>query len=211
MSKKILVIIFLTIGANSFLTAQQVELGFIGGINSSKLRSDDLEFDQGFGFNAGISALYEIDENIRLRSGLIYKKKESTWNTGLISIDEFGNITSIEPVSTEFNFGYLSLPILIDYRLTPTFGVSFGPNIDFNLSDEFIFRGNEVDLGAETNAIDIGLNLGTYYSISNFEISISYNMNFLNVLEEQFNQNTFDKEKFSAIELNLYYYLKNFP
>ena len=208
--KKFALAIFLSV-LISTVSAQKVRFGAMGGVNSHRMSSSSLDFESQFGFQFGLTSYQKLSEKTAVRVGLLYKQKRTGLKRQAFEFDEFGLVINERTIITDFSYTYMTLPIILEYGWKEKINLLVGTNLDFNLSDEYRIEGEEINLGTRTNTFDFGVNLGLSYEITPaLDIAFLYNRNFLNVLEELFNMNTFSNERFStAFELNLIYYFKD--
>jgi opacity protein-like surface antigen len=145
--------------------------GIKAGANYAKLTSD-MDPDYIFGFHAGLVAEYKLTSQFALQPELLYSlegaKAEMDFREG-----EFF-FSSEEKIK----LGYINLPVMAKYYVTPALSFEAGPQIGFLISgeseyeiasnfDEFeIDESGTEDIRDEVKKISFGLNFGLGYDIS---------------------------------------------
>ena len=120
-------------------------------------------YDPTLGFSGGLSFQYNIGKRIALRTNIAYERK------GGISRNNFyynGNL--IQNSSINFNFDYLTLPILVRFSFGKKvkYFVNTGPYFGYLLSQTFVTKGDNFntwtnDYTSATNKFDFGVSFGT--------------------------------------------------
>lgn len=120
-------------------------------------------YDPTLGFSGGFSFQYNIGKRIALRTNIAYERK------GGINRNNFyydGNL--IKNSSINFNFDYLTLPILVRFSFGKRvkYFVNTGPYFGYLLSQTFVTKGDNFntrtnDYTSATNKFDFGVSFGT--------------------------------------------------
>lgn len=120
-------------------------------------------YDPTLGFSGGISFQYNIRKKIGLRTSLAYERKGGINRSSILYKGEF-----FENASLNFNFDYLTLPILIRFSFGKKikYFVNSGPYFGYLLSQTFVTKGDNFntftnDYTATTNKFDVGISFGT--------------------------------------------------
>ncbi len=167
----------------------QNEIGFgvnVGG-TYSKFRGNKLieSADAKIDFLIGVSFEYYLKENLSIKTNLNYERKSYTNKS--FGIDEFG--LTINEVKITTNFDYISLPILIKYKLgnSNQFFVNGGPFLGYLLNNKSKASGYPDDETISLNKkLDIGLSfgIGKKFNLNdknNLNIEIRENLGLINI------------------------------
>ena len=222
--KKILLILFILFGYNSF--SQTIELIVSGGFNSSTqtLRSDGAT-QIGVSFNTIGGKQYQVDAYPGYHiKGLIGISKQLSNKTELKLTSGFGyssqgaTVVSVNKTRITNNLNYIQIPILINfsfYKISFLFGpqISFLNNVNTKTKNSTIlslnalgnnpdFSYKEEDFSDRDNGFVFGLEYKIYKNIS---ASVKYITSLKNI-------SLLDKEtwKNKTIEISVNYTLMNF-
>lgn len=151
--------------------AQEVQWGIKAGANYSTVTSEE-DVDYLFGFHAGAVAEFPLSAKFSLQPELLY---------------------SLEGAKTEYNFedqgftihskdklklGYINLPVMAKYAVTPGFSLEAGPQIGYlvsakddyeissNFPEDFEESGTE-DVKDQLKDFSFGFNFGAGYEFQN--------------------------------------------
>jgi hypothetical protein len=120
-------------------------------------------YDPTFGFSGGFSFQYNIDKRIALRTNLTYERKG-----GINRNNFYYDVNLIKNSSINFNFDYLTLPILVRFSFGKRvkYFINTGPYFGYLLSQTFVTKGDNFntftnDYTAATNKFDVGISFGT--------------------------------------------------
>ena len=157
------------IGLGSLAFAQQ--FGIKGGLNLSNITDSDSEFadlnanvssKSKVGFYGGLFMNAPISENFSIQPEILYNNV----GTKITGKDEMGNNGSIR-----LNLDYISVPVMFQYKATPSFyleaGPQFGLLVNSNLKTEI--DGTSVTTNVDKdnfNTFDLGVGLGAGYWIT---------------------------------------------
>ena len=116
------------------------------------------------GYSGGISFQYNFGKKVALRSNISYERKGGAHYGGLT--DNYG--ASIENSSLNYNFDYLTLPILVRFSFgnKVKYFINGGPYLGYLLSQTFVIKGdnyktNTIENTSSYNSLDAGISLGT--------------------------------------------------
>ncbi|MFN4198616.1 MAG: porin family protein [Flavobacterium sp.] len=168
-------------------TAQDISYGAKAGLNMSTLTGDVEDAKSIFGFHVGGFVEIKISEKFSIQPELLYSAQgaKTEFNE---NFDGF-NIKVKETV----NLGYLNIPIMAKYYVSDKFSLLAGPQIGLNLSAkakaeasfEEISFSETVDIKDEVETLDLGLNFGAAYSISEkIFIEGRYNFGLSNIVKD---------------------------
>ena len=222
--KKILLILFILFGYNSF--SQTIELIVSGGFNSSTqtLRSDGAT-QIGVSFNTIGGKQYQVDAypgyHIKGLIGIskqLSNKTELKLTSGLGYSSQGATVVSVNKTRITNNLNYIQIPILINfsfYKISFLFGpqISFLNNVNTKTKNSTIlslnalgnnpdFSYKEEDFSDRDNGFVFGLEYKIYKNIS---ASVKYITSLKNI-------SLLDKEtwKNKTIEISINYTLMNF-
>jgi len=161
----------LTILCAAILTlsvSAQAQFGAVAGLNISNVTSseDDLELDSRIGMHFGGVASFPLGDAIQLRTGAIYSQKGAAL--------DFGDET------LTLALDYLEIPVDVAYKIGDVFSISAGPYFAFLMSSKMKMDGESEDM-EDVSGMDMGLNVGLNFNLSNFIISTRYGMGFMNL------------------------------
>ncbi|MGB7785363.1 MAG: porin family protein [Salinimicrobium sp.] len=160
----------LFVGISSTL-AQEVQWGVKAGTNYSTVTSEE-DVDYLFGFHAGVIAELPLSAKFSLQPELLYSLE------GAKSEYNFEEEEWIIHSKDKLKLGYLNLPVMAKYAVTPGFFLEAGPQISYLLSakDEYEITANFPEDVKETGTEDVkdqlkkvsfGLNFGAGYEFQN--------------------------------------------
>ena len=147
----------------TFVKAQNVNIGFKGGINVSNFNTSGYEKIPGF--HIGLFTELLIKDRYSLQPELLYSTQGSSKMT-----------MGKEAVT---NLNYVDLPIMIKYRVLDNFNIEIGPEFGFLISEKTHVDGKEIDTNDNFEDLDFGLNIGIAYSFESiFDLGVRYNYGF---------------------------------
>ena len=153
--KKLLFAVALTVTSLSF--AQQ--LGIKGGFNYASLANLE-DSSAKIGYNAGVFVHLPLAGKVSIQPELLYTTKGA---------NEDGNSNA------SINMEYLSLPVMLQYNVTPQFYVEAGPEFSLLLTSEMKEGGMNFNIKEHTENIDYGVAVGAgYYFFSKLGITARY-------------------------------------
>lgn len=143
--KKLVAIAVVALGSIGFAQAQEIDFGVQVGYNIANLQGDDVEdVDARNGINVGITGEYEFGPSFGLLVGAIYSQQGAEGDGVKLKLD------------------YINVPVLAKFYLGGSgFSIDAGPQIGFNVKDEFevdggVFDGSTADFDAETIDLSVG-------------------------------------------------------
>lgn len=198
-----------------------VPYGNNGVIEVNDASSYIMKRKHGFGFYGG--GFMEIspntpDNKFKLQIEVLYSKVDAKYNRTSNSVS--GNISFDTLNNEHFNLQQLSLPIVLEYYIIPSFSVNLGPTINYIIGgrrqsyDSTSYRSNDSELPPTTGysmawfkydipkKIYIGLMVGAAYCINkNFFINASFNPLFGKIRTK----NELLEQKIQSIQLGVGY------
>lgn len=158
------------ISVSVFAQDAKILIGVDAGPSITSIRNEsNSELKSKVGFAAGASFEYFLNENMGLKSGLLFEQKGAKDEISLT--DTQGNPLDTQEIDIEYN--YLILPVLFAYH-TPgktSFYANAGPFAGFLLSNMVYYEetdqapGQKEDFTSETNTVDFGLSIGVGVNI----------------------------------------------
>ena len=149
MKKTIVTLILLVLGT-SLSQAQLLQFGVKGGVNFANYTGGDVsgvDFKTITSYHAGMVMELKVLENLAIQPELLYSTQGSELN------DIGGQIKN--------ELGYLSIPVLAKFYLTPNkLSLELGPQASFLVSER-----NEVNAD-DTNSFDFAIAAGLSYKIT---------------------------------------------
>lgn len=161
----------LFLAAFSTAQAQEINWGIKAGANYSTI-SSDIQPDHIFGFHAGVVAEISVVPKFSIQPELLYSL-EGAKSEFSFSEEEFDFSSK-----SKITLGYINLPVIAKYFVTPEFSLQSGPQVgylvsakdDYEISmsfpEEFTDSG-EADMKDELKSISFGWNFGLGYEFQN--------------------------------------------
>jgi hypothetical protein len=164
-------LLFLTVGEASFGQRNIFDIGIEGSPTLTFLRGNDFidnNHKPTMGFTSGLFFQYNFKKIISLRTNTAFERKGSVLT--FQATDILGN--PIGEITTNTNFDYLTLPILV----RATFGkkiqyfVNAGPYFGYLIKQTFISKGDNIPTTTDDNTslykrFDIGISTGFGLSV----------------------------------------------
>jgi len=163
----LITIITILILAAGTATAQHVNFGVKGGLNSFTINTDNSSgFDSKIGLHAGLLGHIHLNDQYALQPELVYSMQGAT----------SGN--------TDIKLDYINVPLLVQYMFDNGFRIQAGPQLGLLLNAK-AENGSSVDIKDDFKSIDLGLNIGASYihPPSGFGIDARYNLGFSDISE----------------------------
>ncbi len=174
-------ILSLAVVASSFAFAQQ--FGIKGGVNVSSLSKDSNLTDQKtkIGFNAGIFMNAAVSENFSIQPELLYSQYGSKVED--ITTSSAGGITTTNKSSYSTNLDYITVPVMFQYKLVPSFYLEAGPEFGFLMSakdkgdnsitttsggtSNILTSSGTTDIKNDINSFNFGVGIGAGFLLTN--------------------------------------------
>lgn len=163
--KTIQAIIIFSVLAITGVAQNTILIGVEAGPTLSHIRNKDMtSMKPAISYAAGVSFEYLLNENLGLKSGLLFEQKSAKDEIQLIDGD--GNLIGNSDIDNDYQ--YLVLPLLLSYHTggSTDFYFNAGPFAGFLLSHIIYYEENEQsgghkdDLTSETSTIDFGVSIG---------------------------------------------------
>lgn len=144
-------------------SAQNIQFGVKGGLNISNLTKASNSKAK-IGFNAGVTADYQLAESLYVLSGLEYTTKGAKFTASELSVD----------AST--NLGYLQLPIHAGYKMSiaddTRLVLHAGPYLAYALSAKTKAGSEKTDIIDGINRFDAGLGIGAKVELGKISVGL---------------------------------------
>lgn len=203
MKKIILISSILSISLSGF--AQDLKIGVLAGLNLSKLENDlNGEFERILGYNVGFLASIGLADQLSIKTGVIYKRKNARFDTTVRIFDENAAPIGTMAFQIDFQYGYISIPAFLAYQISPVIKLTGGPNFDINIAESYSTNDPKIPFIDEANDLIIGFNLGPTLMINRLEFNLLYNRSFNNASYE-----TSEYGRLDGFEFNISYYFLN--
>ncbi|NIG53713.1 porin family protein [Chitinophaga sp. Cy-1792] len=156
-----------------------------------------------FGLKAGlnVASMTHLEEA---------KSKASFYGGGFVNIG-LGKTWAIQPevlysgqgaksdskeVDATINTGYISVPVMVQYHIVPSFYVEAGPQVSILASAKMKAAGQSEDIKSEMKGADFGLGLGCGFKITK---SFGVNARYVFGVSDAFKEDEGDKKTKNAI------------
>lgn len=149
--------------------AQKINYGLTLGANISKIKGTGIQNNYTAGWFAGGFARIPLQDKWDLQPELIYNTVNSNSNSEFI--DAY-NINGNPNASSQIKLNYISLPVLIDYKVSKLFTIDAGPQYSF-----LVYDNENLLLGSKANAFkdsDLGIVGGVQLNLNNVRFFASY-------------------------------------
>lgn len=204
MKKVLLTAAVLFIATASFA---QFSGGIKAGANFATLGGDDVGDDAKMrvAFHFGLYGSYPLSDKLSLQPELLYSSVGAKYDFSE-SDPDFGDYS----VDGSYQLNYLSVPIMLGFKLSENFSLQVGPQIGFLLSakdkgDVKFDGGSESyddDIKDGFKGTDFGLNFGLGYSFGKMGVSARYSLGLSSIADYE------DSDlKSNVIQLSLQYKL----
>lgn len=182
--------VLLTLTAITCITVAsfaQFTAGVKAGINFASLSGDAAEdYDGRTVFHAGLYGNYSLSEKLSIQPELLYNSVGAKYEDSYTDPD-FGDVDYKETIKLD----YLSVPVMLDYKLTDQFSLQVGPQIGFLLSAKYEaeveYDGDSEsyneDIKDEMKGTDFGLNFGAAYSFVKLNVTFRYSLGLSNAAD----------------------------
>jgi hypothetical protein len=147
----------------------QVRFGLKVGGNLANVDGFD-KSQMKLGLSAGPVLTVKLANVFFLQSELLYSIKGSQSD-------------SLQNSDAKLDLNYITLPILVGYRLAPNFSIKLGPEIGRLLSAKSEVNGTTKDITDFYQSFDFGADLGLAYSFKKIALDLRYNYGFKDLLD----------------------------
>ncbi|AEM70505.1 hypothetical protein Murru_1464 [Allomuricauda ruestringensis DSM 13258] len=191
MKKSVSVVVIVLLASSLFVNAQERNFGVVGGINYGNIRGDRAESINSswrLAYHFGIFSNISLSDRIALEPRILFSSKGYDDE---IDFDElnFAPIDGPTIPQNRVNYtsrnNYLSVPVLLKYKLVNNLSLDLGPEIAFLLHSKdiitkvdregFYAKGDVPNEGSGDFFLDYGAMAGvTYYFTDDASIQLNY-------------------------------------
>mgnify|MGYP001770867671 CR=1 FL=1 len=170
----------------------QFHLGIKGGANITKVEGKTFKEQFKYGYNLGGFAEIGLGSKFSLQPEVLFNQYSTTLDSSYKSI--YQNVINSNQSKVKLN--YLSIPLLLDYKLLGPIHLQAGPQFGILMSQDKNFLQNGSDAFKKG---DFSLAAGTQIKLANFRITGRYliGLNNINDIDNK------DKWKNQVVQLSL--------
>jgi len=151
--------------------SQGVHFGIKGGASINKLSGKSFSEEFTFGYHAGAFVTIKLPGKFGIQPEVLFNQVNTDTATNVSAIYQFNNIDKVK-------LTYLSIPILLNYKITKTLDIQGGPQFGI-LIDQNV---NLVSNGKEAfKKGDVGIIMGLQLSLSKLRVYGRYMIGLNNV------------------------------
>jgi len=152
-----------------FISQAQIQLGVTGALNFSDVSGNGMSAKDRAGVDIGGYAVLPVYKNFSVQPEILFNAANGSKGNDFTTY--FVNNTNPN-ANTNFNRSYLSIPILINYKISPKFTINAGPQFSLLIgSNENLMAGGQQAF--KNN--DFGIRGGVqFYPFTTFDIFASY-------------------------------------
>lgn len=133
-------------------TAQHVKFGVKGGVNVNSIHSSHgVDYSPVVGFHAGMLAHIHLSKSFALQPEVFYSTNGANYKSG--------------PYDSQYDLGYIQVPILVQYMFQNGLRLQAGPQLGFLVNAKSKTGDLKTDVKNDLNAVDFGLASGASYQI----------------------------------------------
>jgi|GEM_PF-6998363 len=210
---RVTILIFSFIVFTELCCAQEGSFHIKAGYNISSISNNSINFQNGSGYQIGLTRIFSVSEKFSFESGLMFIKRGVSAPEELIYLGDsyglFEDPSGSAYVQNKINLNSLQIPISVNFNLTQSLSISFGGNLDYIFnSDAQYFTGGFVqpfdwDKQLAVEDMIYGPSLGLEYNFRKLLVELNYTYYVNNLspeLERDYGQN-----KISSFSINLGY------
>ena len=160
----------------------QVQWGATAGINMANVAysgDGDLDTDMRLGIRLGVTADITLSDAMTLSTGVLYSVKGFSQSIDYSSL-------GLGKIEADQSLNYMEIPLHVSYGVSDAFSLIAGPYIGILVGTTVTIDGEDQDADTDgMRAMDIGLTLGTAYSVSDaISINAGYQMGLTSLDED---------------------------
>ena len=157
--KKLMILAVMLVGFTTIATAQDVKLGFKGGVNFASLSGDDTDnLDGRTGYHIGAVVQIGVAETFAVQPEVIYSAQGAEFE------------------SLDLNIDYLNVPVLAKLKFAKFLSVEAGPQFGFVVNE-----GDDVD---DIKSFDMSAAVGAGVEFGGFFGQLRYNYGFSDIADD---------------------------
>lgn len=141
--KKLLLLSFVLLLSIQVFSQKRKTFGINAGVTYSKFRGMDVplvKYDFDYGYVVGISYEYYFKDNLAIKMNLSYDRKVSKGSVDVELRESLDDPARLVDVTFNFNYNYLTLPVLLKYEFKNSHGIFIngGPFFGYLMDSEFV-------------------------------------------------------------------------
>ncbi|WP_025665559.1 porin family protein [Aquimarina megaterium] len=178
--KKLFLLAIAVIGFSISSNAQDIKLGFKGGVNFATLNGDGYNgLDGRTGYHIGAVVQIGLSDMFAVQPELIYSAQGAKFKA--LGIDQ------------DIDVDYLNLPVLVKFKFAKLFSVEAGPQFGFIVNDNF-------NGGTDPESFDLSAAVGAGVEFGSFFGQLRYNIGFTDIVDNV-------EAKNSVFQVSVGYYI----
>jgi Outer membrane protein beta-barrel domain len=197
--KRNLFLLAVIILVNLSAKAQKINYGLTLGANISKINGTGIADSYSAGWFAGGFARIPLQDKWNLQPELIYNTVNSNSNSEFI--DAY-NINGNPNASNQIKLNYISLPVLVNYKVSKLFTIDAGPQYSF-----LVYDNENLILGDKATAFknsDLGIVGGVQLNLNNVRFFGSYVWGITNTNNIDNRYKWYSRQAMLGLDFNLF-------
>jgi len=191
MKKSVGVVVVMVLASTLFVNAQERNFGVLGGLNYANIRGDRAESINSswrLAYHFGIFSNFSLSDKIALEPRILFSSKGYDDEIDFDQLgfaESNGSTISQNRVNYTSRNNYLSIPVLLKYKIIDKISLDLGPEIAFLLYSKdvitkvdregFYAKGDVPDEGSGDFFLDYGAMAGViYYFTDDASIQLNY-------------------------------------
>ena len=128
----------------------------------------------------GFEAEYGVNDNVGLVAGIQYSDQ--------------GSMETADGKDTKFMFGYVNVPLMIQYYPVQGLALKAGVQPGFLMSKKVVYDGKRIDIDkvyamtgkpSDFRSFDLAIPMGISYEYANFVIDARYNLGLIGIFKDE--------------------------
>ena len=151
-------------------TAQHVNIGVKAGLNLYTINSDNnAEYDPKAGLHVGLIGHIHLAKQLAFQPEIMYSAQGAKY--------------TVAGTETKLKFGYINIPLLIQYMFDNGFRLQAGPQVGFLVSAKSETNNTDIDVKDNLKPVDFAIGAGVGYvnPASGLGIDARYNLGLSNI------------------------------
>lgn len=151
-------------------TAQHVNIGVKAGLNLYTINSDNnAEYDPKAGFHVGLIGHTHLAKQLAFQPEIMYSAQGAKY--------------TIAGTETKLKFGYINIPLMIQYMFDNGFRLQAGPQVGFLVNAKSETNNIDIDVKDNLKSVDFAVGAGVGYvnPASGLGIDARYNLGLSNI------------------------------
>ncbi len=174
----------------AFTASAQIGIGIKAGLNFANQTGDDVEDNSMLtALHGGVYATFNFGDRLAFQPELLLNATGTTY--------DFGNDGKVD-----FKTTYVSVPLMLLFKLNETFNIQAGPQLSFLTKAELTDGDTSIDFSDEVEPTEWGANIGLGLNFGKLNVTGRYCIGLSNIAKE-----SGVEVKNSVIQLSLGYTL----